>query len=337
MEWGLEFWPSPKLVQRVVCAAGWTFVHSLWQGILLAAVVWVAGSTICWRWPRVQFRLCGAALACAALAALSTFTCLLACQRPAVPLWAAVGAIPLPQLPCEVVPSIEFVLGIWLVVAIYHVFRIGVALNAQRLALIRAIAAPKWLNDMCLGLLAKMRMDHTPIIAICAEIESPMAAGVVRPWIGLPSESLKVLSDEHLETVLVHELEHVRNNDVAVNILAQLILSVMWYHPCIRWIVRQMNLEREYACDQAALAFHADPLLYAKALVALESHRAKVGRHAVPFFSPSIKTRVQRILGKPSGVTGRTLQLLELVIWILLSLFGLMLAVVYTTVNSPPG
>src|SRR5205085_130395 len=74
----------------------------------------------------------------------------------------------------------------------------------------------------------------------------PATWGVRRPVIALPAAAA-TWTPERLRLVLVHELVHVRRQDVMVEALLWLAGALYWFHPAVR-------LERERACDEAVLS-----------------------------------------------------------------------------------
>src|SRR5580700_7918803 len=84
---------------------------------------------------------------------------------------------------------------------------------------------------------------------ISADIASPMAAGLFRPAILLPERLLAELDEDELEQIRVHETAHlVRRDDIDL-LIERSIEALFALHPVVRWITRQIDLEREIACD----------------------------------------------------------------------------------------
>jgi TonB family protein len=86
--------------------------------------------------------------------------------------------------------------------------------------------------------------------------------GLFRPCILAPA-SATGWSEERIRVVVCHELAHVRRNDWAVQIAADVMRRVYWFQP-LMWIAsRQLRRESEHACDDVVLASGVAPDAYA--------------------------------------------------------------------------
>jgi beta-lactamase regulating signal transducer with metallopeptidase domain len=79
----------------------------------------------------------------------------------------------------------------------------------------------------------------------------PFVMGLVRPLIVIPRHLL-VRPDE-LETVIVHEIAHLRRGDIVVRYIQWIAGILFFFWPVVAWINRRLNAKREYACDEWAL------------------------------------------------------------------------------------
>lgn len=103
---------------------------------------------------------------------------------------------------------------------------------------------------------------------------SPMTAGVVRPVIVLPAAA-RTWDASHRDSVLLHELAHVKRHDVLTQLVAGLAAAAYWFNP-LCWIgLSQMRRYRELACDDLVLAGGQQPADYAGVLLGV----AKSYRH----------------------------------------------------------
>ena len=133
-------------------------------------------------------------------------------------------------------------------------------------------------------------------------VEVPTVIGWLKPVVLVPASALAGLSPAQLEAVLAHELAHVRRHDYLVNLLQTIVETLLFYHPAVWWVSRQIRIERENCCDDLAVQLCGDRLLYAQALADLEQLRASRARFALAATGGSLVHRVRRVLGAPSHV-----------------------------------
>jgi TRAP-type C4-dicarboxylate transport system substrate-binding protein/beta-lactamase regulating signal transducer with metallopeptidase domain len=105
----------------------------------------------------------------------------------------------------------------------------------------------------------------------------PLVVGWLRPMILLPSSVISGLSVKQLEMILAHELAHIRRHDYLVNLLQSVIETLLFYHPAVWWVSRQIRKEREHCCDDLAVnVCGGDKQSYARTLADLDDLRTNV-------------------------------------------------------------
>jgi bla regulator protein blaR1 len=99
------------------------------------------------------------------------------------------------------------------------------------------------------------------------DVVAPFTCGMWRPAIVLPARAT-AWTDGDLDRALVHELEHVRRLDWAIQLAARVACACYWFHPLV-WIAwRRLCLEAERACDDAVVQ-QAESTDYAEQLVSM--------------------------------------------------------------------
>jgi beta-lactamase regulating signal transducer with metallopeptidase domain len=156
---------------------------------------------------------------------------------------------------------------------------------------------------------------------------TPAVVGWIRPVVLLPASAISGLAPSQIEALLAHELAHIRRHDYLVNLLQTAIETLLFYHPAVWWVGRQMRAERENCCDDLAVAVCGDALVYARALTELEKIRIAAPRLAMAANSGSLLDRVRRLLDPerdqaaspsaihPDWVTGVAVVLCVVSIW----------------------
>jgi hypothetical protein len=118
--------------------------------------------------------------------------------------------------------------------------------------------------------------------------------GWLKPVVLLPAVAVSGLTPSQIEALIAHELAHVRRHDYFVNLLQAAVETLLFYHPAVWWVSKQVRAEREHCCDDLAVGV-CDRLVYVSALSDLAA--MSVPRTALAATGGSLLTRVKRILG----------------------------------------
>lgn len=106
-------------------------------------------------------------------------------------------------------------------------------------------------------------------LAASREIAMPLAAGLGAAVILIPQKLLDELTEQEFEQILLHELAHIRRYDDWTNLLQKLAEALFFFHPAVRWVGSRLNLEREVACDDWVIWTGGERKPYATCLTRL--------------------------------------------------------------------
>lgn len=101
-------------------------------------------------------------------------------------------------------------------------------------------------------------------------VTSPVTIGYLKPVILVPLAALNQLSTQQMEAVLLHELSHIRRYDYLLNLVLNIIRTLLYFNPFAKAFVQIVEKEREKSCDEMVLQFQYDTHEYASALLLLE-------------------------------------------------------------------
>jgi uncharacterized protein (TIGR03435 family) len=110
--------------------------------------------------------------------------------------------------------------------------------------------------------------------------------------------ALTGLSEPQIAAILAHELAHIRRHDYLLNLLQTVIETVLFYHPAVWWVGRQMRLEREHCCDDMAVGVCGSAFEYASALAEMEQIRDRIPAPALAATGGELLGRIRRVLGR---------------------------------------
>ena len=130
-------------------------------------------------------------------------------------------------------------------------------------------------------------------------VQVPLAAGFLRPAILLPASLVVRLPAEALETIVVHELAHLRRYDVWTNGFARVVEAFVALNPVAWFVMRRLSMEREIACDDWVVARTGAGDAFARALATLATSargRAPLAAASALGTRHSVVVRIERLL-----------------------------------------
>lgn len=109
------------------------------------------------------------------------------------------------------------------------------------------------LQALCARQAQAMGLRRCPPLRVSAAIASPQVVGLRRPVVLLPAGH--ALNRDEAALALAHELAHLRRGDLWLGWLPALAQWLLFFHPLLRWAMREYALEREAACDAQVLRY----------------------------------------------------------------------------------
>jgi len=301
---------------------GWALVHFLWQGVAIAALYAAARTRLASRASsQGRYLLACATLLLMTAAPIATWQWLRPIDPAAaevtrtatIPNFTSIPATAVAALPPPVravVPAakrpdfLPWVVALWMLGSFVFLIRLlgGWAAAAGAHATTSRRASAEWQQTLdCLA--ARLLISRPARLLVSAWVEAPCVVGWLRPVVLIPVGALAGLPAGHLESLLLHELAHIRRHDYLVNMLQSVVEALLFYHPAVWWISGQIRAEREACCDDVAVHQTGDTLSYACALADLESLRPSRLRTAVAANGASLADRVARLLGESRPAT----------------------------------
>jgi beta-lactamase regulating signal transducer with metallopeptidase domain/peptidoglycan/xylan/chitin deacetylase (PgdA/CDA1 family) len=323
-------------------ALGWTLIHFVWQGALVAAlftgirailksysaetryIAACAAMLLIFILPLVTFFIIRSSFIDASAVVETSSRAPNAAALPPQKMETArretlsPGEVdPVEILPPETMPSknwtehsfvslLPWLVLIWLAGALALCLRLfGGWITVRRLKLRRTKEAAREWQETVARLSRRLRMTGPVRLCESALVEAPTVIGWLRPVILVPLSMLMGLSAEQVEALLAHELAHIRRHDYLVNLLQTAIETLLFYHPAVWWISRQLRTEREHCCDDLAVSACGDVLVYARALTTLEQLRGRrnTGQLALAASGGLLLQRIRRLIETPQSST----------------------------------
>jgi beta-lactamase regulating signal transducer with metallopeptidase domain/peptidoglycan/xylan/chitin deacetylase (PgdA/CDA1 family) len=342
-----EILTSSKLIETL----GWTLLHSVWQIALVALILFLLLRVLQKISANARYTVAVFALALALVLPIATFISLNGNSpsgffrgeasiepeaeqfRPPHP---PLKNAPLPtsaeMLETEaggksVFASIEtlqdffdknfsdilpLVVGLWFFGVAFFAVRMAGGVWQLHLYKTRETAAPdaEWQKRFS-ALCEKLKIRQRVKFLRSELIQTPIVIGWLKPVILVPASVFLQISPRELETVIAHELVHIRRYDAPVNFAQSIVETLFFYHPCVWWISAVVRKEREFATDEAVVkTLENSHIVYASALANLEEIRLSANQNLPPFSTAAVKggnlmQRITKILQKNTETRAR--------------------------------
>jgi beta-lactamase regulating signal transducer with metallopeptidase domain len=192
--------------------------------------------------------------------------------------------------------GLPVLVGVWVFGVFFLTLRLFLQwLYAERLKRRFTKPVSKELQALLLGLMLQLKISKPVQLLESVRVDVPTMIGLFKPVILLPTSTLMGLSMQQLEAILAHELAHIRRHDYLVNLLQNLMETLFFYNPAVWWVSHRIRLEREHCCDDMAVAVcGGDKVNYVKALAQLEILRHHP-RFALAATGNSLVSRIRRL------------------------------------------
>lgn len=99
---------------------------------------------------------------------------------------------------------------------------------------------------------SQVQLKRPVVLLKSNQVNLPMTWGLLEPVILLPEDSDN-WSKERCQVVLLHELAHIKRFDWLNLVISNFVCALYWFNPMVWIALRQMNKEREKACDDFVL------------------------------------------------------------------------------------
>ena len=143
-------------------------------------------------------------------------------------------------------------------------------------------------------------------------VDVPMTIGYLKPVILLPIAAVSQLDTKQVESIILHELEHIRRNDYLLNFFVTTGEMIFFFNPFAVALVAIIRKEREISCDDRVIYFDYESGMYSSALLELEKlriRRLKTTINAIGNSRKLLLFRVKRMLTGEMVITKPELSL----------------------------
>ncbi|MCF0074973.1 M56 family metallopeptidase [Dyadobacter sp. CY261] len=297
---------------RVIC---WTLIHSLWIGLIAAALAGVM--LVCTQKSSSQLRyrlLCGCLIIFVLITSFVFYqesrsfdrvSKVTAASYRIIPTVPSLSEYPVALNDIDILTqSTSFINqnSVWIFTIWFLCFAFKILSLANGLFYVHRIRSYKvhqvsgeWQERI------KNYAEHLGIRQSISLLQSelvkvPVTVGHFKPVILIPIGLIFQLPAQQIETILIHELAHIRRRDYLVNILQSLLETIFFFNPGLLWLSSLIREEREICCDDIVLANTSVKSNYLEALLAFHSQQPARSDLVLGLGSNQLVNRLKRII-----------------------------------------
>ena len=203
--------------------------------------------------------------------------------------------------------SLAWIVGLWCVGVVLLTTRLTGSwwrLRRTILTNVRPLSG-SWL-EMAKRLTRRLGVRRAVKFLESGAAQVPAVVGWFKPIVLVPTSVLTNMTPVEIESLLIHELAHIRRYDAVVNMFQTVAETLLFYHPVVWWLSARLRRERENCCDDIAVRIVGDRVVYSKALVAAaEMAIEPPSTLAVASDGGELIDRVRRLLDRQEYSVGR--------------------------------
>nr|MBA3675666.1 M56 family metallopeptidase [Chitinophagaceae bacterium] len=308
-------WLSPSLIESL----GWTLVHSLWQGIVIAIIALV----VLWLTKRSSPFLRYNLLLILFTLFIATVSITFSMQYRAIEteklkeinslelskntLFSPTNTFLIIKQTKDYLTAFEdgfsrhanLIVSIWFFIFCIHCLRLFSSIGyIYRIRNYKTyVPLSNWLKR-CTELKNELGIQKQVSLLESAIVKVPVVIGFFKPLILLPVGLLANLPYHQVESILLHELAHIKRRDYLVNLLQSFVETIFFFNPAILWISSLIKEEREACCDEMAVMHLDSKSHYIEALVSFQEYATNSSGYAMAFpgRKDHLLQRVKRII-----------------------------------------
>ncbi len=238
-----------------------TLLHSVWQSALLYFFAVAIERSISFK-ALQKTQLFYRGVVTQLLVSAATFCCILFSNQEA-PIFTT--ALLFPGAYLETALCIAYgVVVCWKFAATIITFQ-----NFSRSSKKNLLPAEEWINDFVTSqAFRNLKKSRRKLqVFISTNITTPLVVGFIKPVILFPASLLTQLTVAETEALLLHEIAHLKHNDLWRNLVLVLAETIFFFNPFLLGLGKRVKLNREIACDEFVVRRGFEPQEYAHALL----------------------------------------------------------------------
>ena len=151
-------------------------------------------------------------------------------------------------------PWQRVLMAVWGIGGVLMAVRYAARIHTVRRFLRQAGPAPDFLREMARRQSGLLGLTTVPDVVTLPCYVTPAVWSLGGPpRVVFPSELVRGMDRDRLETLMAHELAHISRKDHLVRLVELAATTVFWWHPVVWWGRTQLREMEEQACDALVL------------------------------------------------------------------------------------
>lgn len=118
----------------------------------------------------------------------------------------------------------------------------------------------------------KLKIKYHVEVRISSFINSPITVRWLKPIIYVPIGFATGFSEQEIESILFHEMAHIKRKDYLVNLILAALKTLFFFNPFVLIIIKDLRSDMEFACDDLVIESNSK-MVYIHALLKLQELR----------------------------------------------------------------
>lgn len=302
-------------------AMSWMLIHSLWQGLVAAILAGIVIINTNRSGARMRYNLLGCVFAAYLLAVVTTLIIQINASDGNLQI---VSGMQNAGLVSESTDTIQpfvteningagfinrfinyFNSNASVVVMIWAIFFLGKCVKLfggiyyiQRIRTLKVWQPDRSWKEKALQLSATLGITQKVNLLESGIIKVPVAVGFLKATILVPVGLLNNLPPDQMESILLHELAHIKRRDYLVNLMQSFVETVFFFNPAVLWVSSLIHEEREACCDDIVMQQMPQRNSYLEALVSFQECNLGSSGYTMAFAGRRnfLLNRIQRLV-----------------------------------------
>ena len=306
---------------QVVYALGWTIVHSFWQCLLVFSLMKICLLLSKKTSPQTHYWISIFTLACCLFISTKTFMIYYQDITTVSQLYVHIqDAVNLSDntlwsTSYQIInPWLDSIVFIWCLGFLFQAYRFVADILLTRTFKHQGVSNLPEQWEQQLQILARQLEVKTKVSFLqSSNVNIPVVIGYLKPVVLLPLGILTQLPEAQIKAIVLHELAHIKRHDYLINIIQCMVKVLFFFNPFVLAISKQIDIQRENACDDIAVKTSGDPLTFARSL----SSFAEVSANSQTALAATkdhyfLLSRVKRLFSKKQALSQTTERLIAL-------------------------